>query len=621
VKRAAWAGETIVFAYGARRGADLPDYALEQLRLTHELRNALVAIELRLDEATAELWGTQSEVALCTERLEQCDAAVRAAVGAVQEHKKRTRNGLVPDDLRAAVKAARVARRAARQSLNAAKESAYLQLRPTLVELHRERDRARKALYAQYVQNQGLYWATFNMAMSQHEAAARRTATLRAQGRQAGMRQRLWTGEGTLAVTLQRKAGEPRRSPGTLADGTSRWRNIVRLPRLETARWETMTRAERRRAGRQLLAFRVGSNPDRSPIWAEVAVAWHRPLPELADITQVQVSRRRIAGHHRLTFAITCRLPPVERTDSSRPAIAIDIGWRSLGDGTIRLATWAATGPLDIRVTEELRQWIRAPAAGATTGEIVVPGNYRRAHREVDQLRSIRNIKLIPMRSGLVSWLSQHGDTCKRLGVIPDEVAAWRSPSPFAALVRSWRTHHPSYEDDIVAQLEAWRRQDRHLWEWERHYRDQLAAHRTDVYRKLARLVIDTAGCLIIEQLNLQAVARRPAPEDSLNVQARAARVQRTIAAPGLLRSSLCHAASRIGLPVLQLNRNGTTSFHHRCGTEIDRQGRVLAESATVWCPVCKERYDQDVNTCQNLLKQTLEPSRILRIAPDQHSR
>lgn len=75
------------------------------------------------------------------------------------------------------------------------------------------------------------------------------------------------------------------------------------------------------------------------------------------------------------------------------------------------------------------------------------------------------------------------------LEVSAGEVARWRSAGRLARLVRRWPTDHPDY-----AELEAWRLRDKHLWCYDAHESDQLAARRRDLYCQLAAWVARSAG-------------------------------------------------------------------------------------------------------------------------------
>jgi transposase len=85
------------------------------------------------------------------------------------------------------------------------------------------------------------------------------------------------------------------------------------------------------------------------------------------------------------------------------------------------------------------------------------------------------------------------------------------------------------------------------------------------------------------------------APDDQ---QARAARANLTLAAPGTLRSAIQNAAQARGVPVSAPRFAATT--HHTCGSPLDTSDRIA--SALVHCQHCDAQVDQDYNTVCHLL-------------------
>jgi hypothetical protein len=376
---------------------------------------------------------------------------------------------------------------------------------------------------------------------------------------------------------------------------------MVKLPYLDPAEWTLMTRAEQRAWGRQQISVRIGSEGGR-PVWWHIPVAWHRPLPADADVTNVQVTRRRVGSHFRLAVAVSLRTAKPEECGPGRPAVAVNLGWRSLGDGSYRVATWTASGPLDLTWNEELAPWL-LPSATGTYGEVVIPTTFGFIDERVQGLQGLRDDKLNLIRAELVSWLEEHPELAERLELSAANVARWRSAGRLAALILRWR-ETPFGDDDaeIRTHLEAWRKQDKHLWEWESNERDQLIARRRDVYRKVAKLLADQAGLLVVEASDLGQLARSPRADDADDVQSQKARSQRTMAAPGMLRQCLEQAANKVGVPVVRADPAGITAVHVRCGTDLAARGVDFAAGVRVWCPTCSESVDQDYNACRQLL-------------------
>jgi hypothetical protein len=63
----------------------------------------------------------------------------------------------------------------------------------------------------------------------------------------------------------------------------------------------------------------------------------HRPFPAGAVIKQVDVHRRKIANDYRWSATFLCRVPDRKSAPTGKAEVAINIGWRRIGD-TLRVA-------------------------------------------------------------------------------------------------------------------------------------------------------------------------------------------------------------------------------------------------------------------------------------------
>jgi len=512
----------VVYRCGCTGTADLHEASLAQLRLTHDLWNALVSVHQQHVEAVAAAWQTHPDVAALTNALEGARRALEAATARATQERLRGRTTVVAATTRAEVAEARRAVGEAREAVRRAKATAYAALKPEFIDGLERCRAAVKARYAEFVQERGLYWATYNAVRDGFALAVQATKPGRAPARPApedgrvpsdgdpasGRRRpgrppgaprfRPWTGEGTLTVQLQRHADDPPRSAALLASGRGPWHNIVRLPGVDPEAWAEAGRPERRRMGRGTLRIRVAVAAGK-PVWQELPVIWHRPLPPEGDVTQVRVTRRRIGGHMRVGVAVWGRLPTAAvRGDG--PAVAIDLGWRSRGDGSLRTAVWAATGPPSrpLVVPPALLEVIR-PDPDGRQGEVVLPASWVVERGRVAEIRNRRARKLAVLRQAVVAYLMAYPEVATAwtaaatagrptpehgpASVISAEgVAGWRSPQRFVALARE-------HGDGPVigAPLEAWRRADRHLWEWAANLSEQLSARRRSAWQVLGR--------------------------------------------------------------------------------------------------------------------------------------
>src|SRR5690606_27762432 len=117
--------------------------------------------------------------------------------------------------------------------------------------------------------------------------------------------------------------------PSPKIDPAGRRAMLARVDR----EWQRLTEGvARMRIGDELVTF---------------PVVIHRPLPPEADVTEAQLVVRRIADQLEMYLCVTAELPePPPPADG--PVVAMHLGWRLRPDGSVRVATWAASEPVDV---------------------------------------------------------------------------------------------------------------------------------------------------------------------------------------------------------------------------------------------------------------------------------
>jgi hypothetical protein len=571
---------------------DLPVEAVDEMYRGHQLRNQLVEIEQRHAERVAAVWAEHPEIA-------QLTAAVTAAVerlDALQQQtkdlKRSKRVMTVPTELRDAVKQARRDLRDAKTALRNRKAEINPQLREAFAAVGIQRRADIKALYRISVDG-GLYWANYNEVVQHHEVAVRAIGTRRKDGQPADLRFHRWDGSGTLAVQLQRPKDAPVRSPLRLAEESGRYGSVAWLtPAHDPSEWEKLRVGEQRRAARGTLRFRVGSK--EATCYVAVPVIVDRPIPPDADITMLRISRRRIAGHYRCHVSVVVRLPPVPKRTKG-PIVSMHLGWRSRGDGSIRVAVVAGAGP----VPDRIRPYVIDHDGWR---EIVAPAQWGQGLERIAHVRSRRDTETDAIRKALVAWAATHPDAVEKYGL--EQVAKWRSPGRFASLAWRWVDDPPDESDAMVTQLCEWRARDRRRWEGEANGRDHIHAHRTDVYGKIAAWLCREARVVVIDAWDVAAVIRRPVVEDTDDWQARAARANRTLASPASLRALVSAAAEARGVTI-QAPDIRLSQTHFVCGQELKPEER--AAGVEVWCATCQTLVDQDRNALDHLIAASTE--------------
>lgn len=514
---------TQVYRYGLLPPTMGGDRVDEQIRLAHRYQNTLIAIERRRRDAITAIQRSHDttapivaqEAALVAE-LEAQRQSIAATTAAAKSRKavtpeQRARAAEIKEQLRRVRAALKTARAALRDDA-----SVGAQIAAVNDAAKAERKAARAAC--------GVYWGTY-LLIEQAIDAARRHPT--------PPHFRRWTGEGAVGVQIQGGMAVT-----DLADDT-------RL------RLDMTAQAVPNRQGkpRPRVRLRIGSTEARDPIWAEWPIIYHRPLPEDGRIKCAKVVRRRVCGKDEWSLHVTVQtpMPPAAAVDAPS-VVAVDLGWRRTPEG-LRAGGWSdGTDDHDIMLDPS------------------VPGELRKA----SDIRAIRDRQQNEIQAQLVAWResvetlpAEHAEALKFL-------PQWKSPARFAALARWWRDHRIDGDAVIVEALEAWRKQDKHLWLYETGARRSAIARRREQYRRLAADLAARYDVLVVERLALDKTIAIPAPESERdNVpQGRRQQVQ---TAPSELRSALVNAFTARGRTVVSVPAGGPasallTSYRERSG-------------------------------------------------------
>ena len=562
---------------GCPSWVDLDDAGLEQLRLAHELRNELVAIEQRYQVAVQAIWRLYPQIVEADGEVQRVQAELDAPSARAAEERRIDRSKRPRLETRRSLALVRRGLRDAKAVRREAKALHYPQAKRDLLIARESRDSTLKSLYGAFRQ-QGLHWATYNDVVHSFHVMLSRIATQRRQGRAAEVRFRRWDGSGTLTVQLQREADMQARTFEVLSSGGGPWRNYVQFWSEERTR--PRHQQERTTSKHWEMRFQLGPQT-----YAQLPVVVDRKPADDADITHVRITRRRIAGRHRLSVTLTARIPrPLEPEGA---LICARVGCRSLGTD-LRVAVVVAD-----RELAAPPGWL--PVHAIEGGwEVRLPSALVKAHVRTDELRSRRDTALHSIRQTLAGWLEDQPQP----DLDPEEVRQWRSPSRMAEVAFAWRNKPPANGWDIAKDLEVWRQQDRRLWERAANERDQVSARVGDLWANVAAWLNGQARLLVMDD------AATELADDQDSVRAWLAKAVQE-ASPGKLRTRLRSAAQARGVHVTALSVRGEVDIHCGCGTEL--MGRATSKPYR-WCPSCEEDVDQDLNAVQHLLSAAIAP-------------
>lgn len=541
---------TAVYEYGIPFDpVDGAEFVDEQISLAHRYYNQLIELERGRREARLGAQREDAEIGPLIELEELLDAAVAAG----------------DDDSRAS-------RDDARKALKAAKKASLLRLKPVYDEIDAAHSDAKNAARAEC----GVYWGTYGQIENAVDAAAKAVPMYTMPSF------RRWTGEGMVAVQFQRRTKPVRLQP---TDETIFHENsLLSIAPVDPAAWSKETpRGERGRLARTAFTMRVGKNQGEM---ATFRMIMHRPLPTGCRITGAKVIRRRVDDRrHRFRYVLqlTVETDRVERHPlldcaDSAPMVAVNLGWRALPDGSLRVATWVGsdgrTGTLELGREE-----------------------YRDHIERAEGVRSRRDMRLDELKVGLTGYKE------RILNDYGMDVSRSKSFEKFHSLHwRVSRDYTESGDDElrvILDALEPWHHSDRHRWQYERGADNGARRFRREKYRLLAAQLAKDYPVVCVESWDMRPVVtdedRLPGPS--------AARVE---GAPSEARAILRNTASREGCVVLSQPAKSValaTQTCHLCGYGAKKGERWdAAKSLDHTCEGCGETWNQDVNFCRNIL-------------------
>jgi hypothetical protein len=269
----------------------------------------------------------------------------------------------------------------------------------------------------------------------------------------------------------------------------------------------------------------------------------------------------------------TATAPASRLDDLDRPTIAVDIGWRQMPDGSLRVAGWADT-------------------AGGR-GEFVLSPADIRALRQCEDLQSERDVLYEAVRDRLKRWIDDTSEATEWMRAISPTIRAWRSPARLVSLLARWRAEEPNVTPGAVvirADLEAWADRDRHAWATVEARRIWALRRRKDKYQCWAKEIAKLCGTVVLEKFDLRSMAvRKPVGEDAAENET--ARSNRQLAAVSYLREYLLQASRAQGATVVQVDAADSTRTCPSCGLVADRDAQAQVRLA---CE-CGHAWDQDV--------------------------
>jgi hypothetical protein len=363
-----------------------------------------------------------------------------------------------------------------------------------------------------------------------------------------------------------------------------------------------------------LVWIRVGTADDsrKSPVWAKVLTRLHRQPPPDAVIKWVFLHRSLVGRtiYWRLRFVLDREEWPRERGDSG--IAGVEIGYRMIPGEGLRVACFAGSD--------------------GEKAERVIPFEMIDRWHYCESQRANRDRNFNAIKEALAGWLRQdprrraaltdalRADNREKMANSLPSLHQWESPDRMQELVWLWRNYriagdrkvakgmdawrtgdHWQLDADkvkdpltVYGELEAWRKQDRHLHELEDHLRAKLILRRNHDFRTFAAEICKGYRIVRIKDINWARVKERPTAGKKDNPLAR---LNAQIAAPGTFQAFLVEAMG--GANVERFAPGSIRTTCHRCGEKVAFDA---SRSSTHLCEHCGEEWEYGANNAINLL-------------------
>ena len=353
------------------------------------------------------------------------------------------------------------------------------------------------------------------------------------------------------------------------------------------------------------LRVRVGSNPDRSPIWARFHILMHRDLPA-APCVGVRIHCRRQGFQYHWSAQFSLR-HSTRQPAQGRGTVAVDVGWRQVPGG-MRIARWLT--------------------ADGNDGELILPARIVEREGKSDSLKSIAQLEADANQARLVAWRATLPATCWFVEATT-HLHAWEQRGRFYGLFRQWVAARFEGDEEAYELTAAWLKHDRHLTTWETDNRARmrrqvdavLEGFAVDLGRHFAKIVIEDFG---IAQLIMDHAAKaareaakaeaqatgepvkpkartRTKPEQRIEALRHRNAKAVQVVTPGDFLARIKTYGTKYGAEVVAVDPCYTTLDCAACGFRridiVDRTPRDLT------CSCCGVTEDQDLTAAKNLLQ------------------
>jgi hypothetical protein len=326
--------------------------------------------------------------------------------------------------------------------------------------------------------------------------------------------------------------------------------------------------------------LRIFSGPGRTPVWAKVPFYLRREPPPDTEVKRAYLHRIMVGRKECWQLRFVLARPSWDRDDVAvTGACGLDVRWRLTDEG-LRVGT--------------------AVGDDGVVRTLTLPHEWIDAWKHTASLRSDRDIVFDRFRQTLQEWTKGHKHIISEW--LRDELTnlhLWRNPERLGRVVWLWRVHRFAGDEAIYTLAEEWRKQDRHLHNYQDFSRQNVIRRRNWTYRVFARELASTyrqVTTLAIDRA--KGKKRSTAEKDDVPP---AVRAYRDLAACGTLVQFVKEAVDE----ARRVPPEAVSHCCHVCGQDDE------FDTATEWvhtCSECGATWDLAENAARNLLNRDSEP-------------
>lgn len=562
-----------------------------QIYFAHKYRNRLCELELkRRADSEATIRRISPEYAALAKEYDAADARVEAAYADLNSSRAKARARIQPTpEQRKEIFDAKAARREIGESLKKSRALAYAELKDlqsphwfaadsSIPIANDMKESTRKKLVRQEFMNRtasidldagsmayerdaklaraeavanGVYWGTYLVV----EDACKDF------GIGTPPRFKKWDRNGTIGVQL---AGGL-----SVEDAIAGKSTMLRIHLANEEELATKGRSSGERSI-GIVQIRIGSN-GRSPIFADVPVRFHAPLPRHGDIRFAYLHRRMIARKEQFELRLTINEPdPEHQEQQPESMVAVHLGWRIMANDSLRTAVWLGSD--------------------GQHGEIRLDNQWLNEDARLDILREERDRTFNSILPVAAEWFNKNRNRLpQELQKRSENISCWQSSDRLASLSIAWRSHRCDGDEEIFEQVNSWRRYDTRRAQQEAATRQRLIGSRECLYRTTLKKLAGTYQRIVMSKINWKDLAEKEKSDEEINQTSRQRRNAR-IAAPGLLSE---FAKNYFAGRIVYVKADNITTTCSICGHDNRSSDK---SKLFIICGKCDASWDQDEN-------------------------